>query len=90
MSTTRPTCAAMPTAAASAAPHFAAAAAAIGDVGGEHERVIQTTAAGVVACDLPGTRHARPLCASRRGGCLRAGVACNDRLFGGACNGAGD
>ena len=71
-------------------PHFAAAAAAIGDVGGERERVIQTTAAGVVGCDLPGTRHARPLCASRRGGCLRAAVACNDRLFGGACNGAGD
>lgn len=60
------------------------------DADGELEIVIQTTAAGVVAYDLPGTRHARSLWATGRGSYLRAGVAFNDRLFSDGFNGADD
>lgn len=51
------------------------------DGDGELELVVNTSGAGVVAYDLPGTRHARPLWATGRGSYLRAGIALNDRVF---------
>lgn len=51
------------------------------DGDGELELVANTSGAGVVAWDLPGTRNARPLWATGRGSYLRAGLASNDRIF---------
>jgi hypothetical protein len=52
------------------------------DGDGELEIVVNTSAAGVVAYDLPGTRAARTLWPTGRGSYRRAGVAFNERIFG--------
>jgi hypothetical protein len=57
------------------------------DGDGELELVVNTSGAGVLAYDLPGTRHARPLWATGRGSYLRAGFAFNDRIFIDGCDG---
>ena len=55
----------------------ALAAPTLGDLDGdgELEVVVNTTASGLVAYDLPGTSHARVLWATGRGGYTRSGVA---------------